>query len=205
TDSIAIAVPAFHGLEPPLALSYDSGRGNGFVGVGWKLDGLSVIERARPHGGAPLFDDASDVFTLDGEEMIACASLPAAPAVPNATTVPSCVAGGTHATRIETYLRIKRVTGTTNQWEVTNRDGTKLIYKPVSTWTTYGTDADSVKRATNFRWLLASVIDTHSGNNSTNDGASAVAVKYSYVCDGVPDCYIDAIAYNGNTIRVYKE
>ena len=63
TDSIAIAVPAFHGLEPQLALTYDSSRGNGFVGVGWKVDGLSVIERARPHGGAPLFDDTKDVFT----------------------------------------------------------------------------------------------------------------------------------------------
>src|SRR5262245_13137634 len=202
TESVAIAVPAFHGLEPPLTLSYDSSHGNGPVGVGWRLDGLSVIERSRPHGGAPLFDDASDVFTLDGEEMTACSSLPATgPTVPNQTTVPSCPAGGTHATRIESYLRIKRVTGTPNQWEVTNRDGTKLIYKAVSTWTTYGADADSVKRATNFRWLLASVIDTHSGNNSTN----SAAVQYGYVCDGVPDCYIDTITYNGNTIRFYKE
>ena len=58
-----------------------------------------------------------------------------------------------------------------------------------------------MKRATRFRWLLASVTDTHSGNNST----SRAAVQYSYVCDGVPDCYVNTITYNVNTVRFYKE
>jgi RHS repeat-associated protein len=66
---------------------------------------------------------------------------------------------------------------------------------PLSTWGSYDTgDPDAVNRATNYRWLLASVTDPH--NNT---------VQYTYWCDGVPDCYIDTIAYNGNTIKFYRE
>ena len=46
-------VPPFHGLEPGLSLAYDSGRGNGFVGVGWRLAGPSLIERGSIRRGAP--------------------------------------------------------------------------------------------------------------------------------------------------------
>ena len=52
TYSIPIEVPAFRGIEPKLKLSYDSARGvrnapstGSWLGVGWKLDGLSAIER----------------------------------------------------------------------------------------------------------------------------------------------------------------
>jgi Insecticide toxin TcdB middle/N-terminal region/FG-GAP-like repeat len=121
--------------------------------------------------------------------MVACTAV-TAPA-----STPSCAAGGTHATRIESYLRIKRDTAA-NSWEVTNRDGTRLTYQPVGTWTTYGTGTDEVRRATDFRWLLATVVDTHGTTNT---------VQYTYACDGVPDCYIDTIAYNGNTIRFHRE
>ncbi len=170
-ESIGIDVPAFHGLEPALALAYDSGARNGFVGVGWRLLGLSVIERASVRFGSPRYDDATDVFLLDGEELVACVA---------GMTSPSCTTGGTHATRIESYLRIKRDAGAANNWEVTRRGGTKLSYQPIATWGSYNSgDPDAVKRATNYRWLLASVADTH-GN----------IVQYSYWCDGVPDCYI---------------
>ena len=58
TTSIDLQVPAFRGLEPDLALTYDSSRGirgvpdfGGWVGTGWDLAGIGVIERI---GGAPL-------------------------------------------------------------------------------------------------------------------------------------------------------
>lgn len=53
--AVPIAVPAFHGIAPDLALTYGSSRGNGFVGVGWGLSGLPVIERASPGRGSPLY------------------------------------------------------------------------------------------------------------------------------------------------------
>src|SRR5262245_26744098 len=107
TDSVAIAVPPFHGLEPSLGLTYGSGAGNGFVGVGWRLSGLSAIERASVRFGTPRYDN-SDVFVWDGAELVDCTGI----------TSPSCSTGGTHTTHDESYVRIKRITGApADQWE----------------------------------------------------------------------------------------
>jgi hypothetical protein len=38
-QSIPIEVPAFFGIEPKLALSYDSKGGNGPLGMGWRVGG----------------------------------------------------------------------------------------------------------------------------------------------------------------------
>ncbi|MGH6933315.1 MAG: SpvB/TcaC N-terminal domain-containing protein [Dongiaceae bacterium] len=183
-QSVDIEVPPFRGLEPNISLSYDSGRDNGFVGVGWRLGGLSVIERSSPRFGTPRYD-ATDIFYLDGDELKACVA---------GMTSPSCTTGGTHTTRIESFLKIRRDTAA-NTWEVWNRDGTKLTYQRVGIWGTYSpTDPDAVKRATAHRWLLQTVTDTH-----------GQTVTYGYWCDGVPDCYVDTITYNGNTVRFYRE
>src|SRR6185369_12731589 len=49
--SIPIEVPDFRGIEPKLNLSYDSARGirnmsnvGSWLGIGWKLEGISAIE-----------------------------------------------------------------------------------------------------------------------------------------------------------------
>src|SRR6185436_3163324 len=93
TADIPITVPAFHKLEPTLKLAYSSLQGNGLVGVGWSLAASSMIQRSSPGGGAPAWD-AGDVFYLDGQPLVACAP---------GSASPSCVAGGTHSTRIESY------------------------------------------------------------------------------------------------------
>ena len=68
--------PGVAGMEPDLSLVYNSGGGNGLLGVGWSLGGLSVIHRcARTlaqdgvNGGVNL--DAGDRFCLDGQRLIA--------------------------------------------------------------------------------------------------------------------------------------
>ena len=52
TETVEIKVPEFRGLEPKLALTYDSARGlrnipsaGGWLGVGWSISGMSAIER----------------------------------------------------------------------------------------------------------------------------------------------------------------
>ena len=178
STAVPIAVPPFHGIEPSLALTYNSSRGNGFVGVGWALSGLSVIERASPGRGAPRHD-ANDIFLLDGQELIECVA---------GTVSPSCDTGGSHATKVESYLRIKQDT-TANTWEITGRDGTRTTYSAVmGLGTTVALDT--------YRWAMTSVVDTH-GNT----------VTYSWWCDGTPavECYPDTITYNGNTVRFYRE
>jgi len=109
TYSYPIEIPGFRGLEPDLSLSYDSARGvrnmagtGAWLGVGWQIDGLSVIERvsgsAVPASGQPKLPSGRgvpaygatgmppDSFTLDGLELIACAELQ------TPSSSPSCAA-----------------------------------------------------------------------------------------------------------------
>ena len=185
TTRVDIDVPEFHGLEPRLALQYDSAAKNGMLGFGWHLDGFSQIERASLHYGAPLYD-STDIYLLDGAEVYPCSAL--------ATGNPSCATGGTHGTARESYVRIQK-DNTANTWEVWAKNGTHLTYRPLRTWTLPNSDSDPVwfNRATQFQWLLSSVSDLH-GNT----------VTYNYWCwNGETQCYPDTISYNGASIKFY--
>src|SRR5262245_11307161 len=68
--------PGIAGMEPKLALVYNSQAGNGLLGVGWSLEGLSVITRCPRtmaqdgvRGGVNY--DADDRFCLDGQRLMA--------------------------------------------------------------------------------------------------------------------------------------
>lgn len=53
-SQLHIEVPPFHGLEPRLELSYQASAGDGWLGVGWSLTGISTIVREGPGGGLRL-------------------------------------------------------------------------------------------------------------------------------------------------------
>jgi hypothetical protein len=79
TTSIDIEEPDFRGLEPDIRLDYDSSQGiannaahQNWLGLGWRLNGFSVIERSSPGRGTPFFNDALDTYLVDGAEMIVC-------------------------------------------------------------------------------------------------------------------------------------
>ena len=64
--------PGVSGMEPKLALSYNSRAGNGMLGVGWTLTGLPAITRCprtTPQDGAKgaVAYDANDRFCLDNK------------------------------------------------------------------------------------------------------------------------------------------
>lgn len=68
-------VPGTAGIEPQLALTYDSQGRNSLLGVGWSLSGLSVISRcpatvAQDGSFAPVDFDSNDRFCLDGERLM---------------------------------------------------------------------------------------------------------------------------------------
>jgi ribosomal protein L21E len=128
---IPLTIPAYHGLQPDLSLVYNSGAGNGFVGMGWNLSGQSFIERASPGQGAPNYR-TGDIFLLDGEQLEA----------------PCATFGGTHCAHHQDYRRIQRNT-INDEWYVWSKDGTKSTYRPV-----YQTDLGT------FRWGLSTVQDT---------------------------------------------
>ena len=73
--TIPISIPVgINGMQPNLGVSYNSQMGNGLLGWGWNLDGVSSIQRAnntRYHDGdikAINFKD--DQYTLDGQRLI---------------------------------------------------------------------------------------------------------------------------------------
>lgn len=178
--SIGIDVTAFHGIEPQIALTYNSSRKTklgglyqGWLGYAWGLDGFDVIERASPGYGMPAFD-GNDIYLLDGQAMVACTA---------GMISPSCATGGTHATENESYRRIA-YNGTASEWKVTDRDGTVSVFKSVGV--VAGSSAPDANLAFAYRWVLTSVTDTN-GNT----------VTYGYSCPTVPVCYPTTISYNG--------
>jgi RHS repeat-associated protein len=198
THEIALEVPEYRGLEPKLKLSYDSNLGiraggfsAGIAGTGWALSGMRAIVRASVRYGAPKFD-ATDVYLLDGEELIVCT-----PAI--ATTSASCAAGGTHATRVESYLKIKQDT-VANNWTVWSRDGTKRIFSSVGTWAGADDPLDTTGVIrTSFRWLLHEVVGVH------DTPANPSKTVYTYGCLVYPVCYAGTVAYNNNLIQFYYD
>jgi RHS repeat-associated protein len=197
SSSVPIIVPKFHGIEPDLSLDYDSSRKTrlsagyqGWLGYGWGLGGLEIIEAASPGYGAPRFTASSplgpnlvsDLYLLNGVELVTCGGIAS----------PSCSTGGTHATANESYRRIA-YNGTTNEWKVTDRDGTVSTFRSVAAITgIVPTDPTLRTLALSSRWMLTSVIDTH--NNSVN---------YAYSCPVIPVCYPANISYNGTLIWFY--
>ncbi|MER9852311.1 hypothetical protein NKJ55_34540 [Mesorhizobium sp. M0106] len=190
--AIGIDVSDFHGIEPSIALTYESSRKTktgglyqGWLGYAWGLHGFDVIERASPGYGMPAFD-GTDIYLLNGQQLVACVA---------GMVSPSCSTGGTHATENESYRRIA-LNGTTNEWKVTDRDGTVSTYRSVAAVAnltpTAGTPAYDL--ALSYRWLLTSVTDTN-GNS----------VAYSYTCPASPVCYPDTISYNGTVVKFYLE
>ncbi|MBA8881103.1 SpvB/TcaC N-terminal domain-containing protein, partial [Phyllobacterium myrsinacearum] len=196
SQSIAINVPAYRGLEPKIALNYNSARKTkiggtyqGWIGFAWGIDGFDVIERASAGYGLPAFENA-DVFLLNGEQLVSC----------EGTSSPSCVgenaAGEARfATENESYRRI-RFNYSTREWKVTDRDGTISTFRSVAAvaGTSPAAGTDDYNLQVNSRWLLTAVTDTN-GNS----------VTYAYTCPDLPVCYPAWVGYNGTLIRFYYD
>jgi RHS repeat-associated protein len=175
--SIPITVPAYYGVAPTLSLDYHSGAPSGFVGVGFDLSGMSVIQRASRGQGSPRYT-ASDIFLLDGMELVPCVA---------GSKSPSCTTGTTaglayFSTKIETYTRIA-FSAASNTWSLWSKDGTLTTYGSVAA---YGNNS--------FRWGVQSVRDLRGH-----------VVTYTWWSDPDYESYPSTIAYNGTTITFYPE
>jgi len=88
--------PGRNGMQPSVSLSYNSGGGNGLVGVGWSISGFSEIKRCAqtersngPEGGiAGIEFTNKDQFCLDGSPLVQ-------------------IADGTYRTLIESFTKIE--------------------------------------------------------------------------------------------------
>lgn len=157
TYGIDIQLPKFRGAEPKLALAYHSGGKNGPLGPGWGLDGFSTIQRVGINHKTPDLRtaDSTDIYLLDGAEMLPCRGSNGTSTTTGVVGDPvlsaGCNSGGTHATKIENYKRI-RYDGV--KWTVTERDGTVATYAPLNTFPTmWGRSSVVGSRGTvNFLW-----------------------------------------------------
>lgn len=144
--SIPIALPdGVAGMTPQLALSYNSQGGNGLLGLGWNLNGLSSISRT----GKTIYHDekvegiqfnSTDNFVLDGQRLIAI----------NAQKTE-------FRTEIETFSKITtegQIADDPQWFKVMTKAG-QILY--------YGNDANSrieaTGRTTAMHWLLDKIED----------------------------------------------
>src|SRR5262245_2459726 len=152
--------PGRNGVQPHLALTYDSSGGDGLVGLGWDLalSGIAIDTR----WGVPRYDTGkeTETYLLDGEQLT--------PLAHRGDTPPRLAERAFH-TRAEREFRkiIRHGTGPANYWwEVTDKDGTRSFY---------GGDPDSQaldpqavvadpSSGNVFRWMLRELRDTH-GNS----------------------------------------
>ena len=124
TYSIAIATPpGTNGISPAVSINYHSMAGNGVLGQGWDIGGLSKITRSTrnmyfDNETNPVVMTNSDRFVLDGTRLIA--------KVGNYGE-----SNTTYGTESENFATItsKSTQGNGPQWfEVITKDGVKMEY-----------------------------------------------------------------------------
>ncbi|HEY6095561.1 MAG TPA: SpvB/TcaC N-terminal domain-containing protein, partial [Gallionellaceae bacterium] len=176
--SYPIEIPAGrHGMQPSLAVSYNSGGGNGWLGLGWDLSVPSISIETR--WGAPRFDAGreSETYLLNGEQLV-----PIIDGKPGRmahrtewNSLPARNAGDQqYHTRVEgAFSKIIRhgANPSSYWWEVIDKNGTHHFYGGVD-----GNDS-SAKIGSGggvFRWMLKRTQDAN-GNQ--------VNYEYDRVCD----------------------
>ena len=133
TITVPIATsPARSGFGPQLALSYDSGAGNGPFGFGWSLS-LPAIAR-KTDKGLPQYRDAaeSDVYVFAGAEDLVPVLQPDGTRCEDGTTAPGYVIHR-YRPRVEgLFARIERCTNVTTgdiHWRSISRDNVTSLYR----------------------------------------------------------------------------
>lgn len=114
--------PGTHGMVPNLSIVYNSQSGNGLLGQGWNLSGLSVITRAGAdhyHDGkaAPVTYTDNDAFSLDGMRLYLKGGSYG-------------IAGATYSTEEESYSVVSSFSagGSDVYFNVVLKDGTVMQY-----------------------------------------------------------------------------
>jgi RHS repeat-associated protein len=129
TTRIPIATtPGVAGMEPKISLVYSSSAANGYLGVGWSLQGVSIITRrpamlAADGAIAPINLDANDHYTLDGQRLIQVT-----------TDTSTGVTRTEYRTEIDSYSRIFAYAPTSGtnygpeRFEVYTKSGLKMVF-----------------------------------------------------------------------------
>lgn len=182
TYTIPIRVaPGIAGMEPNLSLVYSSQTGNGLLGVGWSIAGLSAITRcprtaAQDGARGGIKFDANDRFCLDGQRLMVVSGTYGA-------------VGAEYRTESDVFAKVVSVGGTAGDpasFTVRTKSGQIVEY---------GNTADSRIEAQGksaaLVWAVNRIADTK-GN----------FISYSYIEDSANGEYRpDRIDYGGNSIQ----
>ncbi|WP_433936322.1 SpvB/TcaC N-terminal domain-containing protein [Sorangium cellulosum] len=136
--------PGRNGIQPALAIRYDSEHRNGWLGVGWDLR-LSRVE-IDTRFGVPTYATGEERYALDGSELVRTGDASGEPQV--------------YRQRVEgRFARILRHgTGPDSyHWEVTDKDGTTYVYGRSATARLDDPDPNRPRNV--FRWYLEEVRD----------------------------------------------
>jgi len=175
------------GMEPNLSLNYSSGGGNGYVGVGWSIGGVSAISRCPQtkavDGANHKFDikyDTNDRFCLDGQRLIAVSG--------------AYGANGTeYRTEIDTYAKIvsrQNYGGGPRYFDVYTKSGLRYIYGSAATTYEFTVPGKAMKQ-----WKIDRIIDTY--NNQ---------IAFNYAVDYVRGIHrLNKVTYADNTVQYHYE
>jgi RHS repeat-associated protein len=191
TYSIPIEIPpGSGGMQPEVALAYSSQGGNGPMGVGWTLTGMSTIHRCTKtiaQDGAPgrIRFDNGDRLCLNDERLMRSNGANPGTDV-NAIDAAYWASGGEYHTEHENFAR---VTAITNGFKVEHKSGHVEFY---GTQTTGVIVAQGRSDGAALAWPLARVEDK-SGNY--------LLVQYTQnVVAGTGEYVPSQILYGGNSV-----
>jgi hypothetical protein len=172
--SYPVVIPfGVQGMQPNISISYNSSKGNGWMGEGWDISGISGIT-LDTRWGTPTFDPAfeSEIYLLDGEMLVYEGDyLPHRHTTSNGVydigRQPRNASGKKtfYLRKDNGFLRIERYGNSpkTYIWIITTTDGTKKYYggdgSVVNTNAVVKTDAQNI-----VQWGITKELDIHNNN-----------------------------------------
>ena len=184
--TIPIVVPPGRaGMQPSLSLNYSSRGGNGDLGMGWSLSGLSAITRCpatKAQDGytqGVTYSATYDRLCLDGQHLIAVTGVYGS-------------SGSVYRTELDSLVRVTLNGGTINstssEFEVDYEDGHKSFYGNNSNGQATNTEFIASGETFPLVWAIGQEQDA-AGNN----------VVYNYQSYGSGEYHLSSITYTGTS------
>lgn len=166
--------PGRSGSAPDLALTYSGSSGNGALGMGWSIGGLSSLHRCPEKiNPAGIQFNTFDRYCLDGQELI------------NVSGHYHSI-GTEYRTEIDSYAQIVSaggVSGNPDRFVVKTKAGQEIVYGG-------GANASTTFPQGTSRWSV----------RETNDSTGNNPVTYNYTYDNHTQL-IDEVLYTGGRVK----